>query len=668
MSIATVTRRNTYLGDGTTVLFPYAFKIFDQTQLAVYKLTQLGAEVLLQLGTNYTVSGVGLTNGGTITLLTAPLVGESITILGNLPLTQTTSVRNEDAYYPATLEDGFDMCRQIDQQISERVDRALKLPAVTSGFQTRLQPIVPATDGLKVLRINQAGNGFEIVDVKTLLTGSGGGLATGYLNNPTDGVYGGTTGNPAGVAKGDLYEDAFDKVATLLGKITPTPPANLSALSLSVPGSYQALTAGTGLLHTVVIDSASPTVTPGLAAVLANGFADPDNGTLSAFIDAAAQGLVTLTSGDDSGLSNVWLTVISEFDPYAGQAGRSGIFKAITAKITPTGLSVGQHTAQLTHSLTGSTPTLTFYVDDPATPSATVTSITPSGTTASKSGVPYYAAGASLAVAFSIANAIKSHYSPLYVALLSSNGSSGSVTKAPSAIPAVNSTYVDSGTLTVNTNTYLESVTAQAIGYNSKQVAGAAATLNRPIRIDTIGTETRVTSGTGQFPASGYGQAYDSTLSLASNKDLQFLAGAFRYPPVVSYVNSLPTGPDYSGLTPDTYNNMRWATFQLGTLSAATSVTFSFQSASNFGSSALVSGLALYVRVDGGTGTGGWVDANAAYSGVGSPTANGDAALDVGSSTGTTKRVTFGTAPRTGTVFVRVGIPSGSNKFFGGIA
>jgi hypothetical protein len=667
MSIATLTRRNTYLGDGTTTSFPYTFKIFDQSQLAVYRLTVLNAELALSLGTDYSVSGVGLTNGGTIQLAVAPLVGETIVILGAQPLTQSTSIRNQDAYYPATIEDNFDMSRMIDQQLSERVDRCFKVPATTGTFQTRLNP-VSAADGLKVFRINQAGTGLEVVDIKTLLASAGGGVATGYLNNPTDGTYGGASGNPAGVAKGDLYEDAFDKVATLLGKITPTPPQNLSALVLSIPSSYQAFASGSGALHAVVTDNQSPTVTPGLAAVFANAFGDADRGTLQALVDAAVQGLVTLTTGDDSGLSNGWLTVLSEFDPYAGQAGKSGIFKAITAKIQAASLSVGAHTAQLVDSVTGSTPQLSFYVDDPATPSASVTSITPSGATVYKSGVPSYAAGATLAVAFQIASAIRTHYSALYLAAVNSSAATAIVTKSPATVPAANTTYSDTANLTILNNFYGESVAAQVTGYNSKQAPSTTVSLSQPIRVDSIGTETRVTSGTGQFPTSGYGQAYDSTLSLASNKALQYLAGAYRYPPLVSYAGSLPAGPDYSGLTPDTYNNMRWVTFNFGSVSAVTSVLFAFQSANNFGTSTIVSGLALYVRVDGSSGTTGWIDANQAYSGVGSPTANGDAALDVSQSTATQKRVTFGTAPKTGTVFVRVGIPSGSNKFFGSIA
>jgi hypothetical protein len=144
------------------------------------------------------------------------------------------------------------------------------------------------------------------------------------------------------------------------------------------------------------------------------------------------------------------------------------------------------------------------------------------------------------------------------------------------------------------------------------------------------------------------------------------LNGRYQYPSLTNYSSNTPTaGPNYSGLTAGSWNNMRWATFSLGSVSSATSVTFSFSGAQNFGSTAIVSNFALYVKVEGVTG---WLDANAAYPGVGSPSSNGDAALDIGNSTATSKRVTFGSTARTGTVYVRVGIPSGNNKAFSGVS
>lgn len=63
----------------------------------------------------------------------------------------------------------------------------------------------------------------------------------------------------------------------------------------------------------------------------------------------------------------------------------------------------------------------------------------------------------------------------------------------------------------------------------------------------------------------------------------------------------------------------------------------------------------------------GWLNANAPYSGSGNPGNNGDAALDVGNSTATYKRITFGTIPHSGNVLVRIGWAINQNKQFANI-
>ena len=661
MSFSTLTRRNAYQGDGVTKVFPYSFKIFNANYLRVVRRSILGVETILTVGTDYTVTGVGLSAGGSITLTTALQVNEALAILGAQPLSQDLSIRNQDAYYPATIEDGADQSRMIDQQLDERVGRALHVPPTTVGFTTRLAPLSTA-DKLKVIRINSTSTAFEVVDLLTAVGDAGGG-ATGKLKAPTDGVYGGVSGNPANLQIGDIYEDAFDKLATLFGKLTPSPPANLSAKTLTVVGAYQAKGAADGAVHAFVTDNTAPVITPGLTSNIASGFADPDAGNLSATLDGAASGLILLTTGDDTGLTNGLLSIVAEFDPYLGQGfGKEGIFKAITAKIQASGLAVGVHMATMVHSTTG-TASLTFYIDDPAIPAITANTMTPSGATASKSGVPYYATGATLTVGFTITGAIKSHYNATRVASVSAPQTTTTVNTSPASAPGVNASYSDSAALTVAAGQYTENVTATITGYNSKGGTGTGSA-SAQVRVDTIGTETRVQSATGQFPASGYGAAYDSTQSLALNKELQFIAGGFRYPPAVTYAASKPAGPDYSALTADSYASMRWVTFNFGSVSNASSVTFTLQSASGF-TSTLQSGAVIYLKVDGASG---WIDATAAYSGPGSPSADGTGALDIGNSSPTVKRVTFGGTVRSGTVYVRIGIPSGSTKLFGGIA
>lgn len=492
----------------------------------------------------------------------------------------------------------------------------------------------------------------------------------GPLGPAPDGEYGFDGKNPSGVAEGDTPEEYVEKLATLFAKITPEPPANLSDKTLTIPGQYSALEATTGTLHPVVTNDTTPIVTPGQTQTLANSFSDADTGTLSAEVDAVEVGSRVLTTGSDVGTYGE-LQILFDFDPYAGIPFQENIFTGLVARINSATLSIGQHIAALIHTITG-TASLTFWVDDPVAPSSTNRDLTSSGSSSFRSGVPGIAAGQTVLVEFDAVNCVKTHYNSTRIGRATSSQTNAVNAALPGTPPDADDVVPIAINLTVASNAYTENLSVNCIVYNSAgTTATNAVTATNNIRVDTVGDESiRVISGTGQYPSSGYGGAFDSTVSLAtaSNYELQYLNGVFTDPPAVDYSSRYPVGPNYSSLSYDPHNSMRWATFSLGSISSQVSVSLNIAGATNFGGTALVSGIELYVRVDGATPTTGWIDANAAYPGVGDPTANGDAALVVGSSTATNKVVTFGASVKTGTVYVRIGIPQSSNKTFTGIS
>jgi hypothetical protein len=196
----------------------------------------------------------------------------------------------------------------------------------------------------------------------------------------------------------------------------------------------------------------------------------------------------------------------------------------------------------------------------------------------------------------------------------------------------------------------------------------------------TISTSTRVRSGNTLHPSFGsvadnFGDNYSPGFNNISIRgDVQTVAselmlqnGRFQWP-AGNYTSNLPTpGFDYSTLV-NTFNltGFRFATFNVGTITAASNMTINIVGGVNFGSSPVVSGFSLQCRImNGSTPVTGWLDINAAYPGVGQPSNNGDPALNLGSSTATTKVVTFGSPlTRTGTVYIRAGLPTLSTKTF----
>jgi hypothetical protein len=149
MSISSEVRRaGPYSGNGSTVAFPFTFKVFTTAQVVVTR-TVAGVETVLALTTNYTVSLNADQNanpGGTVTMLTAPPVGHSITITSNVANLQPVALANLGGFYPEILNDGLDRATIQIQQLDERVDRALVVPVSSSGVSTQLP--VPSSNAL----------------------------------------------------------------------------------------------------------------------------------------------------------------------------------------------------------------------------------------------------------------------------------------------------------------------------------------------------------------------------------------------------------------------------------------------------------------------------------------------------------------------------------------
>lgn len=193
MTVPANLNRITYNGNGSTTVFAYTFPILAQGDLDVYLVSSAGVATLRTITTHYTVSGEGELTGGNVTMITAPAVGEQLLIIRNVAITQESEY-NDNREIPAdTIEENLDKLTMITQQLDEVVGRSLTLPVQTSGVSaelptpeadaiigwdaagTALENKVPAdlssafnitlsgTDTKKLVRVNTAGNGYELV-------------------------------------------------------------------------------------------------------------------------------------------------------------------------------------------------------------------------------------------------------------------------------------------------------------------------------------------------------------------------------------------------------------------------------------------------------------------------------------------------------------------------
>jgi hypothetical protein len=146
MTLTTTTSRVAYPGAGRTGPFPFFFKIFAPSDLLVTKRLDSGAETTLVYINDYSVTGAG-SAAGSVTLVTALTVGETLTIRRSVHITQDTSMENRGADFPSTIEDEFDKLVMISQGQQDQLDRSLKLSETYDPAAYSMNSIVPGLAG-----------------------------------------------------------------------------------------------------------------------------------------------------------------------------------------------------------------------------------------------------------------------------------------------------------------------------------------------------------------------------------------------------------------------------------------------------------------------------------------------------------------------------------------
>lgn len=138
MTVSTVVDHNDYTGNGVTTSFPYTFRIFKKTDLAVSVVDLSENITVLVLDTDYTVTNAGGYNGGNV-VLTAPLTsGWQISIARELEPTQETDLRNQGKFFAEVHEDAFDKLTMLIQQVGGMFRLALRKPSSIANWYDAL--------------------------------------------------------------------------------------------------------------------------------------------------------------------------------------------------------------------------------------------------------------------------------------------------------------------------------------------------------------------------------------------------------------------------------------------------------------------------------------------------------------------------------------------------
>ncbi len=112
-----------YVGDGEQTQFVYPFPIFAVADIAVYLDDTLQAD-------GFTVSGVGVSSGGSVTFDTAPAASVRVTLRRDMTIQRTTDFQEGGAFRASVVNDELDRQTAAAQQIETGLGRAMRL-AVT---------------------------------------------------------------------------------------------------------------------------------------------------------------------------------------------------------------------------------------------------------------------------------------------------------------------------------------------------------------------------------------------------------------------------------------------------------------------------------------------------------------------------------------------------------
>lgn len=157
MTVQTTTLRADYTGNGATTAFIIPFYFLDNTHVKVVR-TQIstGVATILTLTSDYTITGAGVSNGGTLTMTSAPTSDQRVSVLRNVPNTQLIHYVLNDPFPAATHEAALDQLTMEIQQTNEAITRTLQLPAGETSSGVTLASAVSRAS--KLLGFDSAGN------------------------------------------------------------------------------------------------------------------------------------------------------------------------------------------------------------------------------------------------------------------------------------------------------------------------------------------------------------------------------------------------------------------------------------------------------------------------------------------------------------------------------
>lgn len=231
-------------------------------------------------------------------------------------------------------------------------------------------------------------------------------------NTADPGEVGSTTTDSLKVYNPSIAAPSGLSTKTITFSESSTGSSPRAAVGFADNSSEDTVASGSSVTRITNASSGESAETDTLSSFAYNG----DAGTLTATIDASADGAITFSNADDSG-SNNGITITEESDyqflnasgspvSFSSSIYSPGLYQGFKTKVSKstTGLAVGSHSYKIGHSATGDTNIISFLKDDvTSTPTTVMANVVISqasaGTLKYISGVPYYTNDATLTLA-----------------------------------------------------------------------------------------------------------------------------------------------------------------------------------------------------------------------------------------------------------------------------
>jgi hypothetical protein len=136
VTVSAQTTFNSYTANGVSTVFPYQFKILAAADLQVYV-----AGSIKTLNIDYSVSGVGIDVGGSVTfLLGAPAAAAAVSIIRAMTVKRTTDYQQLGDFLTPVVNPDFDNPILLIQDLQTQLGRSIRMPADEVGTL----PVLPS--------------------------------------------------------------------------------------------------------------------------------------------------------------------------------------------------------------------------------------------------------------------------------------------------------------------------------------------------------------------------------------------------------------------------------------------------------------------------------------------------------------------------------------------